>query len=75
MCLDGITGNNPQEICNVFATFFQEIYTSHSEQDRDRDFFTFLPELCCDIGINKITVQDVVLGLQNLDAVSSHEFS
>ncbi|XP_055532652.1 uncharacterized protein LOC129722871 [Wyeomyia smithii] len=39
MHFDGNVGENPTEICNLFAKFFWEVYSTFSEKDRDRDFF------------------------------------
>lgn len=61
-------GNNSDEICNLFSNFFQQNYTTFSEEDRDRNYFDFLPELERNIGVNHIKVQEIIEGLKNLDA-------
>uniref|UniRef100_A0A0R3Q9H7 Reverse transcriptase domain-containing protein n=1 Tax=Brugia timori TaxID=42155 RepID=A0A0R3Q9H7_9BILA len=68
MHLDEHVGNNSEEICNLFATFFQKIYTTFTEQDRDRDFFEFIPEFPMDINVNQVTVHDILHALKKLDA-------
>lgn len=70
MNLDEHVGNNPDEICNLFASFFQEIYTTFSEHDRDRDLFEYIPKFPVDISIthNEVTVHDILNALKNLDA-------
>lgn len=68
MQLDENVGNNPEEICNLFAGFFQDIYTKHSKNDRDREYFAFYPELSNTFGVNQIQVLDIFQGLKNLDA-------
>lgn len=68
MYLDQCVGNNSEDICNLFASFFQEIYTSYSEEDRDRDFFEYIPEYPADVGVNHVKVHEILHGLQKLDA-------
>jgi len=68
MHLDENVGNNPQEICNLFAKFFKEVYTSFSEADRDREYFSFIPEYSNDISVNPLSENDVLTALKNLDA-------
>ena len=68
MSLDGDVANDEEGICNLFANFFQEIYTTFSEADRDRDYFAFIPEFHNNISINQLTEQEVFETLKNLDA-------
>ncbi|VDO10445.1 unnamed protein product, partial [Brugia timori] len=68
MHLDGIVGENSSEICKLFAIFFQEVYTTFSEEDRDRNFFSFIPETSNSISVNQLSYQEVFKALKNLDA-------
>lgn len=68
MTLDDKEGNNSEDICNLFATFFQETYTNFSDNDRDFGYFSYLPEISRDVGVNQIHVQDITTGLNDLDA-------
>ena len=43
MLFDGQVGNSSQEICHPFANFFQEVYTTFADKDRDRNYFSFSP--------------------------------
>lgn len=67
MHLDDKIGVNPEESCNLFATFFQDVYTTYSENNRDREYFSFLPEIPNDICVNQIKVHDIVDALKSLD--------
>ena len=68
MHLDENVGDNSERICNLFAKFFQEIYTTFSEEDRDHDYSAFYPNFSRDIGVNQIHVQDIFQALNSLDA-------
>lgn len=68
MHLDENVGNNPQEICSLFSIFFKEVYTSFSEDDRDRDYFSFIPEFSNDVSVNLLSETEVFQALKNLDA-------
>lgn len=71
MQLDDKDANNPEEICHLFSTFFQEIYTTFSEEDRDLNYFSFFPAPSNDISVHQISVQDILSGLKGLDATKS----
>ena len=43
MHLDDVTGRNNEEICELFAIFFESVYTSSDKNDRDHDYFSFIP--------------------------------
>lgn len=68
MSLDGKVGENSEQICNLFATFFQETYSKFSDADRDFEYFTHFPDLTSDIGVNQILLRDIMTGLKDLDA-------
>jgi hypothetical protein len=63
-----VLGTTRKKIVIFLNFFFQEIYTTFSEEDRDRDYFAFYPEYPRGIGVNKLYVQDILQALQNLDA-------
>lgn len=67
MHLDKNVGDSSEKICNLFAFFFQEIYTTFDDEDRDCNYFDFLPEYTRDIEISHINVKDVMEGLNKLD--------
>ena len=67
MYLDGKESENSQDISNLFADFFREIYTSFSEEDRDREFFSFCPEFPNDVNVSQVNVKDILTTLKNLD--------
>lgn len=68
MHFDGNVGENSSDVCNLFADFFQEVYTTYSEEDLDRNFFSFLPEISNSISIEKLSQQEILSALKNLDA-------
>lgn len=68
MSLDGKEADNSENICNLFANFFQETYTSFTDNDRDFDYFSYLPQFSTDIGVGHINAHDILMGLENLDA-------
>lgn len=68
MQLDEKTGDNAEKICKLFATFFQEVYTTFSEEDREREYFSFIPEYSRDIRVDQVKVHEVTDALNNLDA-------
>ena len=68
MKLDGRVGNNTNEICSLFANFFQEVYTTFSEEDRDREYFSFIPEFSNDISVYRLTEFDILEALKNLNS-------
>lgn len=68
MTLDEKVGNNSEDICNLFAKFFQENYSTFSENDRDYSYFSHFADFPSDVGVNSINVQDILFGLKNLDA-------
>ena len=67
MHLDGTVKSDVNGICELFGNFFQEVYTTFSEEDRDRDFFAFIPEYPMDISLRSLSQQDVSSALRNLD--------
>jgi hypothetical protein len=67
MHLNSNVGDNAEEICSLFATYFQEIYTTFAEEDRDYEYFDFFPEFSRDISVNHVKVQDILDGLNKLD--------
>ena len=71
MHLDEKSGDNSEIICNLFATFFQDVYTTFSEEDRDREYFSFLPEFSKDIQMTQIKVHDIMDTLKSLDVSKS----
>ena len=68
MHLDGNIKNDANEICTLFGHFFQEVYTTFSEDDRNRDFFEFIPEYPTDISVRRLSPQEVLGALRNLDS-------
>ena len=68
MCLDEKESKNSQDISNLFADFFREIYTTFSEADRDREYFGFYPKFPSDVCVSQENVQDILTTLQNLDS-------
>jgi hypothetical protein len=68
MYFDDSDSNNSEEVCNLFAKFFQETYTTHSEADRDREYFGSYPEFSSDISVNQINVHEILDRLRHLDA-------
>ena len=68
MHLDNNTSDNTQGISNLFATFFQEIYTTFTDEDRDYDFFTHFPDFSNDVSVNQVSVSEILEVLQSLDA-------
>ena len=68
MRFDGQMGNNSQEICNLFANFFQEVYTTFADEDRDRDYFSFAPEFTSDISVYQLSKYEIFNALKNLSA-------
>lgn len=67
MSLDGKVGENSDEICNLFAAYFQETYSTFSDTDRDYEYFSHFPDFTSNIGINQIMLQDILTGLKDLD--------
>ena len=68
MHLDENVGNKPQDICNLFAKLFKDVYTSFSEKYRDRDYFSTIPKFSNDISVNCLSENEVFHALKNLDA-------
>ena len=68
MNLDDNEGKNSQEICNLFTTFFQETYSTFSDNDRDFEYFSYIPEFTDDFGVTHIFTEEICSGLKNLDA-------
>ena len=58
---------NSQDICNLFATFFQETYSTFSDNDRDFEYFTYFLELSGNFGVTQIFSEEIWSGLNNLD--------
>lgn len=67
MYLDSSEGNNSESICNLFAAFFQEVYVTNSEDERDIEYFDFFPEFPNDISVNQINIHDILNALNHLD--------
>lgn len=68
MHLDEKNGDNPGEICNLFSSFFQEIYTTKSEEERDRDYFSFVHEFPNDVSVSTLNHEEILGALKGLDA-------
>ena len=68
MHFDDHVGQNSSEICNLFANFFQEVYTTHTETDRDRDYFAHFPEFSNNVFVHRLSDQEVRNALKSLDA-------
>lgn len=68
MQLDNRTGKTADEISNLFADFFQDVYTTHSDNDRDYQYFSYLPEPLRNITVGNISVNEILLSLNALDA-------
>nr|BAK26811.1 putative reverse transcriptase [Culex quinquefasciatus] len=68
MQLDENVGSNSKEICNLFSKFFKEVYTSFSEEDRDRDYFSYIPEFPNDVSVNSLSETEVRQALKDLDS-------
>lgn len=68
MHLDEQVGSTRKDICKLFANFFQETYTTYSEEDRDREYFDYHPDFASDISVSQINVHDILNALNHLDA-------
>ena len=60
--------DNAQEICNLFADFFQGVYTTFDEKDRDRDYFSFFPEFSDNISVFQLSEDEILRALHNLNS-------
>lgn len=71
MQLNEKVGNNSDDISNLFADFFQNIYTTHENNIRDYDYFSFLPEPTKDIAAENISPIEILQRLETLDPSKS----
>lgn len=71
MQLNEKVGNNSDDISNLFADFFQNIYTTHENNIRDYDYFSFLPEPTKDIAVDNISPIEILQRLETLDPSKS----
>lgn len=60
-------GNDPNEISNLFADFFESVYTSFSEIDRDREYFSSVPEPHSSVTFNHLSPREIEMALEELD--------
>lgn len=67
MQLGNRIGKTSTEISNLFADFFQNIYTTHDDNERDYQYFSYLPEPLQDIKIDRISLNEIILALNVLD--------
>ena len=61
-------GKTKEEISNLFADYFQDVYTRFSDQDRDYDYFSYIAESSSNILIRQLSVQEIYNALTNLNA-------
>ena len=67
MHLDNKNGQTNSGISNLFAEFFQDVYTTHDDKDRDYQFFSYLPEPLRDVTVDYIALDEVLASLNTLD--------
>ena len=67
MYLDNKTGQASHEISNLFANFFQDVYTTHNDKDRDYQYFEYLPEPLIDVTVDNILLNEILMSLDTLD--------
>ena len=60
-------GKNPREISNLFADFFQSVYTSFSDSDRDTSYFDYISVPAAFSSINSISRDEIHKIISNLD--------
>ena len=60
-------GSNPEEISNLFADFFESVYTTFSEHDRDRDYFSKLPEPHITTSLQILSTNEIRVALEGID--------
>lgn len=68
MFLEDKIGNNSSEKCNLFAEFFESVYTTFNENDRDYAYFSHLVDSQLEISIRKITEQEVKSALKGVNS-------
>lgn len=67
MQFEDYDGTDSEEICNQFARYFQKNYKK-SDETPDLNYFSFLPERENDVSVENITVQEILMSLEGLDA-------
>lgn len=67
MHLGDRTGNSSEEISNLFADFFENVYTSFSENDRDRGYFSSLPETSNEVILRQLSKVEIEIALEGID--------
>lgn len=60
-------GKNSSDISNLFADFFENNYTTFSESDRDRDYFSAIPEPHTDITLRHLSLNEIEAALKGID--------
>ena len=71
MHLDDKTGQNKTEICELFANFFESVYTSFDENDRSRNYFSFIPKSNTEITVDSLSLEEIQTALKSLDSSKS----
>ena len=67
MHFEELASTDPKEICNQFARFFQTVYKT-SDDVRDFDYFSHLPDHINDVSVQQISVAEILTTLKGLDA-------
>lgn len=67
MYYDNSVADSCEDICNLFAEYFQDSYTTYSEEERDREYFKLIPDFPSDISVSQINVHEILDALKQLD--------
>lgn len=67
MYLGDKVGNNSEDICNLFADFFESVYTFFPEADRDREYFSNLPEPHSNIMLRELSLDEIKEAIKGID--------